>query len=57
MCALLYLASKELGLPVMEMIGMFMWSTIGMKRSSSSVCPELLNANTTSSEVITPKSP
>ena len=32
-----YFASRESGFPVMEMIGIFMWSTIGMKRSSSSV--------------------
>ena len=32
-----YFASRESGFPVMEMIGTFMWSTIGMKRSSSSV--------------------
>ena len=57
MWALLYFASSEFSLPVIEMMGMFMCSTMGMKRSSSSVCPELLSASTMSSEVITPKSP
>ena len=57
MCALLYFANSDCGLAVIEMIGMFIWSTIGINRSNSSVCPELLSASTTSSAVITPKSP
>ena len=52
-----YLASSDVGLPVMAMMGMCMCSTIGMKRSNSSVSPELEMASTTSSGVITPKSP
>ena len=52
-----YFANRELGFPVIEIIGTFMWSTIGMKRSNSSVWPLLLSARTTSLSVITPKSP
>ena len=52
-----YLASSDCGLPLMPMMGISMWSTMGMKRSSSSVCPELEMASTTSSLVITPRSP
>ena len=33
------------------------WSTIGMNRNNSSVCPELLMASTTSPCAITPRSP
>ena len=52
-----YFASRELGLPLMPIMGISICSTMGMKRSSSSVCPELDIANTTSSRVITPRSP
>ena len=54
---MLYFANSDAGLPLMPMIGISMCSTIGMNLSSSSVCPELDIANTTSSLVITPKSP
>ena len=56
-CIVEYLASSDCGLPLIPIMGMFMWSTIGMNLSSSSVCPLLLIASTTSSEVITPRSP
>lgn len=52
-----YLASSDSGLRLMPMMGTCMWRRIGMKRRSSSVCPELLIANTTSSEVMAPRSP
>ena len=52
-----YFASNDLGLPLMPMMGMPMCMSIGTKRSSSSVCPELLMATTMSCEVTTPRSP
>ena len=52
-----YFASSDWGLPLMPMIGICMWSTIGINLSSSSVCPEFEMASTTSSVVITPRSP
>ena len=52
-----YLANSDSGLPLMPIIGICMCSTMGMNRSSSSVCPELEMASTTSSGVITPRSP
>ena len=56
-CAVEYFANNESGLPVIAMIGIWLWRTMGINLSSSSVCPELLSANTMSSGVITPKSP
>ena len=52
-----YLASNDCGLPLMAMMGISICSTNGMKRSSSSVWPEFEMASTTSSLVITPRSP
>ena len=52
-----YLANSDFGFPLIPMMGICMCSTIGIKRSSSSVCPEFEIASTTSSCVITPKSP
>ena len=52
-----YLANSESGLRLMPMMGTCMCSRMGTKRSNSSVWPELLSASTTSSGVITPRSP
>ncbi len=52
-----YFANSDFGFPLMPMMGTSMWSSIGMKRSNSSVCPELDMARQTSSLVITPRSP
>ena len=52
-----YLASSDSGLPLMAMMGISMWSTIGMNLSSSSVCPEFEMATTTSPLDMTPRSP
>ena len=52
-----YLASSDCGFPLMPTMGICMCSTMGMKRSSSSVCPEFEMASTTSPFDITPRSP
>ena len=52
-----YFPNSEVGLPLMAMMGICICSTMGINRSSSSVCPEFEMASTTSSLAITPRSP
>jgi hypothetical protein len=52
-----YFASSDAGLPDIDIIGILRSVSRGMKRNSSSVCPEFEIANTTSPAVNIPKSP